>query len=1055
MKTSYSILIGLKPGSSLAIFFTLLILCLVSTLSIAQYNNIKFDRLLVSDGLVQSSISDIVRDQYGYLWIGSRGGLSRYDGSEFENYFKNPKDSFSLSHSSVWCLKNDQNGDLWIGTSNGLNKYERSTERFKAYLNKDLEENIIIRMIDWSLDTLILGTPKGLFFFDKRQEKYVTHPKFSFFDTLEINDIIKSNDERMLIATSVGLFSIKGGNYTKILEGSILGVFEDENLNLWISTLNKVLLYSSDLKKKKSVNNRSFSRGNRTFSRGISSDGDGHVIIANGKIDIYNLQGELLYNYQYNPFDDKSLLYNNATCLEIDDDGIWWIGVNGYGINRYDPNNPSLNVVRQNPGKNLTLSSNFIKSFYTKDDKTIFVATSRGLDVFDTELNTTQNIYVGIADIICEENGNIWIASGANKLLVVDPHDKKIIKEYIVPGMAITKAMYIDKKGIIWLGTETGLIKFNPKTGSTDTFLSRSKNIATSLQLSHWITAIVDIGNYYIIGTSSGTYKFNLSTEEVTKYPGIDFEKLYIKCIEKDSKGILWVGTWGDGVFKWDITTGEIKQFTRNDGLPNDVVYGVLEDKQGYLWMSTNLGLSRFNPEDESFFNIDVNYGLQSNEFNTNSYFISTNNVLYFGGNEGFNYFNPEGIKNITIPNTYITGFYIGHEKILAPQLGSNSRSIMEIDTITLNYDQNMVGFDFNSTNLTISNLNQYAYFLDGLETDWNYRVNRRYVDYSSIPPGDYVFKVKSSNNDGVWDESYAQIVVIINPPYWQTVRFIVLSLFIIGWSLYAFYRWRTYNLRKKQMVLGVRIDAATAEIQEQNKELREAQERLVQSEKMVSLGVLSAGIGHEMNNPLNFIKGGIESLQKHLEQYPDIFNESAPYFNAVNEGVKRSTNIVKSLNHFSRQSTKMDEVCNIHEIANNCLVMLNSKTINKVEIIKKYMNTSPTILGNEGKLHQAIFNLLDNAAQAIVKKGEIIIETELENNNLVLKISDSGEGISKENISKIYDPFFTTKELGKGTGLGLSITYTIIEEHKGTINVFSNTNEGTRFVIRLPYYNS
>ena len=1048
METSYSIHIELRPGRNLAILFTLLLLCVVSTVSIAQYDNIKFDKLLVSDGLVQSSIKDMVRDQYGFLWIATRGGLSRYDGSEFENYFKNSEDSFSLSHSSIWSLKNDDNGDLWIGTSNGLNKYKRSSEQFIPYLHKGLENNVITKIVDWSPDILILGTSKGLFFFDKKREKYVNHPVFNVLDTLLIRDIIKRKDKSLLIATSAGLFSTKGQSVTKVLEGSIFAVFEDDNLNLWVSFMDISFLYSSDFMESKVISNRS-------FFRGIQSDGNGHIIISNGKVEIFNLDGDLLHNYGYSPFDDYSLLFNSATCIEIDYDGIWWIGVNGYGINRYDPNNPSINILRHQSEKKSTLSSSYVKSFFTEDDTTVFIATSRGLDVFDVELNMVENIYLGTADIIYEESKNIWIPSGDNKLLVIDKKSMTIIKEYIVPDMSTTKAMHIDEKGIIWLGASSGLLKFNPNTGSTKTFLPLSSDIVKSQQFSDWVTAIYDQGDYYILGTSAGMYKFDLSTEIITEYSNTGFKNSFIKCIEEDNNGNLWVGTWGDGVFSWEIATGEIKQFTRNEGLPNDVVYGVLADKEGYLWMSTNYGLSRFNPKDESFFNIDVNYGLQSNEFNTSAYFKSPNDIMYFGGIEGLNYFNPEGIKNKKVPNTYITGAYLGHEKLLAPQLGSNSKSIMELDTIVLNYDQNMIGFDFNSTNLTISNLNQYAYFLDGLETDWNYRVNRRYVDYSSIPPGDYVFKVKSSNNDGVWDESYAQIVVIINPPYWQTLWFKALVLVVIAWLLYAFYAWRTYNLREKQKVLSIRVEEATAEITQQNKELREAQDRLVQSEKMVSLGVLSAGIGHEMNNPLNFIKGGIDSLQKHLKQYPDISDESVPYFNAVNEGVKRSTNIVKSLNHFSRQTTKMDEVCNIHDIANNCLVMLNSKIINRVEVKKSFMSSPPTILGNEGKLHQAIFNLLDNAAQSIIDKGEINIKTELEDDNLILTISDSGEGISEENISKIYDPFFTTKALGKGTGLGLSITYTIIEEHKGNINVSSKPNEGTRFVIRLPYYNS
>lgn len=266
-------------------------------------------------------------------------------------------------------------------------------------------------------------------------------------------------------------------------------------------------------------------------------------------------------------------------------------------------------------------------------------------------------------------------------------------------------------------------------------------------------------------------------------------------------------------------------------------------------------------------------------------------------------------------------------------------------------------------------------------------------------------------------------------------------------------------NLEELVNERSEQIIKAYEELQESNEQLkttldslRKTQNQLVQSEKMASLGVLSAGVGHEINNPLNFIKGGVNALASHLNlQSEKIGEEVKPYIDIINEGVNRATAIVKGLSHFSRQSGKQDEVCDLHKILDNCLLILNSKLKHKAVIEKQYADSLPTLTGNEGQLHQAILNILSNAEQAIKQNGLIRISTTVEKNYIKLTISDNGHGISVENLPRISDPFFTTKAPGEGTGLGLSITYKIIEEHKGKITVKSELNKGTEFVLLFP----
>lgn len=233
-------------------------------------------------------------------------------------------------------------------------------------------------------------------------------------------------------------------------------------------------------------------------------------------------------------------------------------------------------------------------------------------------------------------------------------------------------------------------------------------------------------------------------------------------------------------------------------------------------------------------------------------------------------------------------------------------------------------------------------------------------------------------------------------------------------------------------------------------KQLQETTQRLVESEKMASLGLLSAGVAHEINNPLNFIKGGVEALEQGLKN-GEINGQNGEYLAAIKEGLNRTATIVSSMNHFSRQTDKMDEVCDIHTILKNCIIMLKPKLKSNVAINKSFDSGSAIVIGNEGKLHQSFLNIIANAADAIETEGTISIKTGVKQKEVRIEISDTGLGISEENLSKIRDPFFTTKPVGKGTGLGLAIAYKSVEEHGGKIHVTSIINKGTTFEITLP----
>ncbi|MEQ9403588.1 MAG: ATP-binding protein [Cyclobacteriaceae bacterium] len=1033
--------------------------CLLITLSVlgqSQDRQKKFETVLVKDGLVQSSVIDITTDEYGYVWFGTYGGLSRFDGSEFVNFYHDPDDTTSLSNSSVWSLMSSGDGNLWVGTSNGLNKYDWSMERFVQYKYMDLNGHKIESIEHWSEDTLMLGTTRGLYFFDRINESYFQMPRFDRFNKSHIfSQKTKAGD---LLLYSNGFFHLFGENEpVKLRVDSVIAIHTDKKSNIWAVTFNDLRLISSDL-----LNSTILSTElPADYNAKITEDHQGNIYVLGGKLQVFSPSGKLIESHDPNPDKEFSLMDNSLISIHIGNDGIWWIGTAGYGVNKYDPNRPTLGFMGHTPRYTPSLSNSYVTSFYSEDDKTVLIGTASSLDVFDTEQITVESIYPQRVDFLSEANGRYWGAA-KDALIQIDLEKKKVVRTIPIDNLTHTRAIKAIGNSL-WIASSLGLRKLDLNTEKMQIFLPPSdfKKGRTTGDL---ITAIHQMEGELLLGTAVGLYQMELSNE--TAYPVKNpilspLQDRHIKCIKEDKNGIIWIGTSGEGLYRWDRINNMLDHFTRKDGLPNDVIYGVLEDENGFLWMSTNYGLSRMDDQTKEFVNIDISYGLQSNEFNTNAYFRSPNGVFYFGGVQGLNYFNPGQIENPTKPDTHITGFYLSNQRVAPKALGINS-AIMDVDTLILDYHQNMLGFDFKSSNLTISKLNQYAYYLANLEEDWNYVGNRRFANYASLPAGEYIFKVKSSNNNGLWDTTPAQIVIIITEPYWQTSWFRVLIIAVILIVILTVTSLRIQHLERKEIKLKKLVDERTGILQATNEELKRTieekentQQKLIQSEKMAALGTLSAGVGHEINNPLNIIDQALFSLENELDDKGSGNPKKlAAYINFMHEGVSRASQIVKSLSNFSRSGISYDEKCNIEALLDDCIVLLNHQIKYKATIVKNYGANGIEIKGNGGKLHQVFFNLLSNAVQSILEKGTITISTYTRKKNLMVVVTDTGEGIGPDNLSRIFDPFFTTKDAGEGTGLGLSITHTIIKEHKGSIKVSSEINKGSTFTVSLPIPN-
>uniref|UniRef100_UPI000371C22D ATP-binding protein n=1 Tax=Flexithrix dorotheae TaxID=70993 RepID=UPI000371C22D len=623
-----------------------------------------------------------------------------------------------------------------------------------------------------------------------------------------------------------------------------------------------------------------------------------------------------------------------------------------------------------------------------------------------------------------------------------------------------------------------------------------------------------------------------------------------ITAIFEDSGNNFWVGTQ-NGLNLMDRKSGKFFSFNTEQGLPSSFIIGILEDGKGNLWLSTSNGISKFTPPKNleidhlsntsdwgTFRNYNVNDGLQDNEFSPNAYHKLQNGEMIFGGINGFNIFHPDSIvDNKVVPEVHFTALKIYNEEVEI--FGENSpldRHINWMDKLVLDHNQNGFTIHFTALNFTSPEKVEYAYMLEGLDEKWNEVRNQRFAHYSHIAPGEYIFRVKASNNDGLWNEEGKSLKVIIRPPWYETFWFKLSLILVFSGILFLLVRMRINRLKNETIKLEKMVETRTKELQNksvelqlltkklqaQNEELNSHQEelstqyekleeshaklkntqlQLVQAEKMASLGVLTAGIAHEINNPINYIKSGVIGLKRALHDILSIlrlygnldtknnFNEkfkeiedlktelvldtkvelSERVLENISNGAIKAAEIIKGLKTFSRMDDGNFVIYDIHDGLESTLLLLHHQFTEDI-ILQKNYGQIPMVACSPSKINQVFMNLLSNAIQALKGRGTITITTqaykanhEQENwiNNLPaidetnqyisIIIEDTGFGIDKRTISHIFEPFFTTKDVGEGTGLGLSISLNIIDTHKGKIKVESRAGEGAKFTVILP----
>lgn len=1075
----------------------------------AQTTDFIIKNLTIEDGLSQSTVYSIMEDKQGFMWFATEDGLNKYDGYQFTVFKNNSFEQNSLSENTVYSIDEGAPGILWISTwSSGLNKYDVQTDKFTRYVNDPndsttLSSNNIYSVVA-DLDGFIwVATEKGLNrldtstntfrrFYHKPGKKTITG-NFTYkllldqkgniwaggFDGLSmynkeddsfVNYIHVRNDPSTILHNEINALTADKINPDLIWVGSEDGAIEQIN-----SKTGEVKHFGSGYNKnipKESIN-------------AIETDINGQLWIGTTHSGLFllNSDGKIISNFKYDKSKTNSISDNNIYSLYAGQSGIIWAGTSGSGINLIRRNIKKFKLYDQNSYSERNLLGNLIED----QNKNLWMCRyQNGISIFNRINNKIRSIKKNTINnkglnsnnprsIFELSDGKIAIGTEGGGLNIYNPQTDRF--EYIKKIAGIKNSLFDDNvnsvvedsNGILWLGFYYhGLDRWD-----------RNKNIfkhfehdeADSMSLSgnSIYTMFTDNeSNLWIATERTGLSILNKKTEKFTRFfhNENDHKSLSnndVMAIYQAMDGIMWFGTFGGGLNKFNSTDNTFKSYKEEDGLPNNVVYGILEDDHANLWLSTNKGISRFNPVSEEFRNYDVSDGLQSNEFNF-SFCKTDDGEMFFGGVKGLNSFFPDEIEdNLSLPKTYMTNIKILNKDV-QPGHEINGRVILNkhisfTKHVELEYSDYVVSFEFVALEYFNSQNNEYAYKLEGFDSEWNYSGNRRFATYSNLPSGSYTFLVKATNNDKIWNEQATSLKVIVIPPFWVTWWFRLIGVIFLVAILMAFIHNRISYIKKRNKTLSNEIQLRKIDetrVKQQNKHLEEVvnqktiemknlMEKMLRQERLATIGRVSGSIAHELRNPLGAVKQSVYYLKTKIKDSGKIKTHLDLIDNELVVANKVIDDLLEIANIKSSEKKYMDIEPIIVEAVKGCLLPKKINVEINIEAEVKHIWIDPI------QIRQVFVNLITNAYQSLDGDGTIKIHGYISRSSKIIQfdVSDNGRGISSDDIQKIFEPLFTTK--ATGTGLGLSICKEIIAKHDGRISVISRLNEGTTISIFLP----
>ena len=1053
----------------------------------SQDHRMKFDHLTLEDGLSQTSVTSILKDSRGFMWFGTEDGLNKYDGLKFTIYRHIPGDTTSIIGNVINAIVEDTNAYLWIATADGLSKYDHKSNSFTQFKKEtgnstDPNKNWVGSLY---LDghNLWVGAADGLNRIDPRSNKFTRAIKYESVGNPPeyVTAITKDNTGKLWLGSFTGLhqFDTESENYFHSESISAMpfvnSLATDPYGNIWVGSMSG-LFRVNPLKKntiEKIFPNSSDSELNRANQEAsiisLFQDKDDILWVGTSGKGLlqYNLKKENYQTIGYDPKDPDALNAGMIRSMYRDDNNVLWIGAFGGGVNKYDPQQWKFSHFKNNENDRSSLSENTVRALFEDSKKNLWVGTMNGLDKMDQGMRVVNHFshdpsdlnslsFNKVKSIFEDSRGNIWIGTWLYGLNKFDPKTGKFkrFEQIVSDTIPIVQVNSIveDKEGSLWMASN-GLLSYDPNTEKFQRFLKEDNT--NSLSHNSVTRIFIDSSGLLWIGTQGGLNSYNTKTRKFTQYVHSFDESTrishnYVTSIAESKPGTIWVGTYGGGLNRLDVATGEFTHYNVSNGLPNDVIYGILTDDNAYLWLSSNKGICRFDHENETFKSYGLADGIQSNEFNAGAYFKNTKGKMFFGGINGFNAFHPDSVvDNPYIPKLAFTDFQIFNKSIQPGKEEVLEFHINETEHLTLSHDQSVFSLEFTALNFTNSSKNQYAYKLEGFDESWQALGNRNFVTFTNLDPGEYKLTVKASNNDGVWDESGKSLQIHILPPWWATWWAYIFYAILLSGAL-IFLRQQVINRERLKNEL-----AWEHQQWEQLKEIDELKSRFF------------SNLSHEFRTPLTFILGITEKVLSNTASNP----QQKKDFGMIQRSAQRLLSLINQLLDLSRldaktlalQADKDDLVAFLRLITSAFNSLAQSR---QIQFITNFPYDQLEVYFDKDKLEKIVTNLLTNAFKFTSEKGFVSIslskhtskespDHHFEEGFAKIVIKDNGKGIAPQHQGKIFERFYQvdnsiTRE-HEGTGIGLALCKELIELHRGEIRVNSEIDKGSSFDVVIP----
>ena len=1051
------------------------VLCLVLAFFSLQANDrYIFKHINVKDGLSQGSVFAIAQDRAGFLWLGTRDGLNRYDGARFKHYRHDAANPRSLASNDVRAIYCDPSGNaIWIGTPDGVSRYDPDADTFSNYLhsgdNTSPSATSVRCIFRDSKKRLWLGTDKGIVRYDSERDTFLLGAAAGLGG---VNTLFEDRRGILWAGTDVGLGRVvytkkgevaiapvlhPGARSFPMADYQIKACIEDAAGNLWIGTEQGGLYYWDrgaqrlrsfryDAGSSGSLSNdrvRSLTFGpdsslwvgtflglnryhgqRRSFQRFLSDDAAENGLSnssirtiffdRSGGMWVGTYHGGISYsapglsrfqNYTHLP-KRNSISSNIVSSFAEDDRGNLWIGTEGGGLNYWDRERQAFSTYPVQGGDAKPGIAGYNVKALLKDGQRLWVGFFQvGLYAFDLQSKTFRHYEVSESETQTELNhsnvysllkagGRLWIATYGGGLNVLDLSRQKFYYYHHAPSdphslsSDLTRVLYQDRRGQVWLGTEKGLNR---------------------------------------VFTDSAT---GLPQRFQRYLPGVQ-----VYSILEDVKGRFWVGTFSHGLFMLDPRTGRSTRFTEADGLPGHTIFGILADSSGKLWLSTNNGLSNMDPERRTFTNYHYSNGLKNIEFNFNGYYKTQAGEMLFGGMNGFTVFQPSDFS----PNPVAPSVVLSELKMFEQEVRANdktrllSTALNNAERITFRYNEAVFAIGFAALDYLNPGSNQYAYKLEGLDKDWNYRVGQAEARYTIQRPGLYRFRLRAGNSDGVWNPRERVLEIKVLPPPWRStpayIGYIFLALFaIVG----------IFNFLQMRHRLQI-------------EHLSKLQQEALNEMKLRFF----TNITHEFRTPLTLILGPLDDL---IRTHPE--GELQKPLQSIRRNAQRLLNLVNQVLTFRKLESDYEHLAVVRGdlvalLRDVCQSFDESARLRNIRLRFVSVENSLIAWFDRDKLEKVAFNLLSNAFKFTPDHGEIELSVYQNSHSAFFQIKDNGIGIKAEWHEEIFRRFNERLSVPyapvQSSGIGLAMCRQLIALHHGSIRVESAEHQGAVFIVELP----